>query len=560
MQVAELFVRCLENEGVRYVFGVPGEETEDLLFALEDSPIEFVPTRHEQGAAFMANVWGRLTGQAGVCLATLGPGATNLVTGVADANLDKSPLVAITGQGGLSRLHNESHQNLDTVSMFRPITKWNSAIAAPETVTEVVRKAFKIAESEKPGATHVELSEDVAAARASEKLEPLKRVTVRRPSPDPTAMDSAREMLRRSRRPLVIAGNGAIRKLASAQLTRMCEGHQIPVVSTFMGKGAVSDRSEQSLLAIGLGFRDYIMEAVDASDLVITVGYDIAEYPPENWNTTGDKSVIHVDFDSAEVYSHYTPDVELVGDLSSTLHQLDELIKYERLSFNKDWYRPIRKRILSDIESYALTNAEGPMTIPGALIILREALSDDAVVISDVGSHKMWIARNFPTYSPNGCIISNGLASMGIAVPGAIAAALEDPGRQVVAATGDGGFLMNSQELATARHLGIGFTTVVFNDNDYGLIAWKQRESRGRTTATQLTNPDFRTYAESFGVKGYRATDGHELREMLETAVGSGDLALIEVPVDPSVNFDLLDRLEAHWTGESSSAKNEEAT
>jgi acetolactate synthase-1/2/3 large subunit len=296
VKVAELLVECLENEGVSHVFGVPGEETEDLQFALEESTIEFVPTRHEQGAAFIANVWGRLTGRAGVCLATLGPGATNLFTGVADANLDKAPLVAITGQGGLSRLHHESHQNLDVVSMFRPITKWNAAITSPETVTEIVRKAFKVAEYEKPGATHVELSEDVAALDVATKVHPLAVRRVRRPAPDHMAITATIDLLRSSRRPLVIAGNGAIRKLASAHLSRLVERFRIPVAATFMGKGAVSDESSQSLMAIGLGFRDFVMEAVDMADVIITVGYDIAELPPDRWNPDADTPIVHIDF------------------------------------------------------------------------------------------------------------------------------------------------------------------------------------------------------------------------------------------------------------------------
>ena len=546
MKVSDLLVACLEQEGVRYVFGIPGEEIEDLLFSLEQSSVQFVPTRHEQGAAFMANVWGRLTGKAGVCLATLGPGATNLITGIADAYLDNAPLVAITGQGGLTRSHHDSHQYLDIVNMLKPITKWNTAISSPEVVTEVVRKAFKLAEYEKPGPTHIELSEDLAKIQAERKLQPFFPQRVRRPSPDYKAVDHMIALLRKAKRPLIIAGNGAIRKLASTHLTQFVARHNIPVACTFMGKGAISDRMEQSLLTMGLGFKDYVIEAVENADLLMTVGYDIAEYAPQNWNPTGQKPIIHIDFSPAEVYAHYMPQVETVGDISGALWELNQKLAEEHFAFDPDWYAPIRRRILADIASYELLDGK-PFTIPGTLNLVRETLADEGLFISDVGSHKMWIARNFPTYYPNGCIMSNGLASMGIALPGALAASLVDPNRQIVAAMGDGGFLMNSQELETAKRLGARFTTVIFNDNDYGLISWKQRLSRGRSVHTTLGNPDFKAYAESFGIRGYRPRGVAELRQQLRHAIGSHELCVIEVPVDASVNTALVDKLAQHW-------------
>lgn len=546
MKVSDLLVACLEQEGVRYVFGIPGEEIEDVLFSLEQSSVRFVPTRHEQGAAFMANVWGRLTGKAGVCLATLGPGATNLITGIADAYLDNAPLVAITGQGGLTRLHHDSHQYLDIVNMLKPITKWNTAISSPEVVTEVVRKAFKLAEYEKPGPTHIELSENLAKLEVEQKLTPLLPQRVRRPSPDYKAVAQMIALLRKAKRPLIIAGNGAIRKLASTHLTQFVARHNIPVACTFMGKGAISDRMEQSLLTVGLGFKDYVIEAVENADLVMTVGYDIAEYAPRNWNPTGQKPIIHIDFSPAEVYAHYLPQVETVGDISGALWELNQKLAEEHFAFDPDWYAPIRRRILADLASYALSEGK-PFTIPGTLNLIRETLADEGLLISDVGSHKMWIARNFPTYCPNGCIMSNGLASMGIALPGALAASLVDPNRQIVAAMGDGGFLMNSQELETATRLGARFTTVIFNDNDYGLISWKQRLSRGRSVHTTLGNPDFKAYAESFGMRGYRPRSVAELRQQLRHAIGSRELCVIDVPVDASVNSALVDKLAEHW-------------
>ncbi len=543
MKVSDLFVKCLENEGVKYVFGVPGEENEDILFSLEQSSIRFIPTRHEQGAAFMADVWGRLTGRAGVCLATLGPGATNLITGVADASLDKSPLVAITGQAGLNRIAKESHQYLDIINMFRPITKWNAAVSSPEVVPELVRKAFKVAESEKPGATHIELSEDVAKMEVDRQ--PLRWSRVRRPDPDLPAVSEAVSLLKRARKPLIIAGNGAIRKLASRQLRELVSQCHIPVVNTFMGQGAISDSSLESLFTIGLALRDFVMDAVDQADLVITVGYDLAEYAPARWNPRNDKTIIHIDFTPAEVYTHYQPAVEIVADISATLREINHRLEGGECTFDTAWYQLIRKRIIDDIAGYDLKEGE-PFTVPGTLNILRSIMGEEDLLISDVGSHKIWIARNFPVDYPNGCLISNGLASMGFALPGGVAAALQSPSRRIVAAMGDGGFLMNSQELETAKRLGVGFTVLVFNDNDYGMISWKQRIARGHSTGTRITNPDFKKYAESFGIRGYCPRTLSELKSQLREAVLSRELCIVEVPVDQRVNYELVEKLNPH--------------
>jgi len=528
MKVSDLFVKCLEQEGVRYVFGVPGEENEDLLFSLERSSIRFVPTRHEQGAAFMADVWGRLTGQAGVCLATLGPGATNLVTGVADAFLDKSPVVAITGQAGLGRIQKESHQYLDVLALFRPVTKWNGSISSPDVTAELVRKAFKIAETEKPGATHLELPEDVAKLETDRQ--PLRVTRVRRPDPDRHALENAVKLLHAAKKPLVIAGNGVIRMHASEQLRELVLRCRLPVVNTFMGQGVVADSSPQSLFTIGLGFRDIVMDAVDQADVIVTVGYDLAEYAPHRWNPNADKHIIHIDFSPAEVYTHYQPSVELAADIGATLRELNAAIKVEECACDPSWYAPVRRRIVDDIAGYDLKEGQ-PFTVPGVLNVLRMVMGDDDLLISDVGSHKLWIARNFPVNSPNGCLISNGLASMGFALPGAVAAALVDPGRRIVAAMGDGGFLMNSQELETAQRLGVAFTVLIFNDNEYGLISWKQRMSHGHAIGTKLTNPDFKRYAESFGIKGYSPRTLAELKGQLREAVASKALCVVDVPV-----------------------------
>ena len=540
MIVSDLIVKSLETEGVKYIFGLPGEENEDLLFSLEKSSIKFISTRHESGAAFMADIYGRLTGKAGVCLATLGPGATNLLTGVADAHLDKAPLVAITGQASSDRLHKESHQNLDIVNMFKPITKWNTSIQNPQMVSEVIRKSFKLAEMEKPGATHFELPEDIAKMDC--KLEPIQPHKIRRAAPDYKAVNIAVELLKKSKNPVILAGNGAIRKMASKHLRKFVDKTDIPVISTFMGKGSISDSDEHSLFAVGMQIRDYPICALDRADLIITVGYDIAEYAPEFWNSTIDKKIIHIDFSPAEIYHYYQPEVEIVADISATLWELNTLVKEQNIKFDREWYRPLREKIIDDFKSYQLKEGD-PFTVPGTLQLIREIMNPGDILISDVGSHKVWIGRNYPVYEPNSVIISNGLASMGIALPGGLAARLAFPEKQIVTVMGDGGFMMNSQEIETARRMGLGYTIIVFNDNDYGLISWKQNGHAGRTFGTALTNPDFKKYAESFGIKGYTPKTLAELRANLAEAITSRELNLIEVPINPGINYELSRKL-----------------
>ncbi len=540
MNVAEFIIKALELEGVEYVFGVPGEETEDLLFALENSPIRFIPTRHELGAAFMADLHGRITGKAGVCLATLGPGATNLITGIADAYLDKAPMIAITAQAGSERIHKESHQVLDIVNMLRPITKWNTSIQNPKIVHEVVRKAFKLAESEKPGPTHIELPEDIAGMPVD--LELLAPTRVRRPAPDYKAVNQVIELMREAEAPVILAGNGAIRKLANKHLREFVELTDIPVVATFMGKGAIDDRDRHSLFTIGVPGRDYPMCALERSDLIITVGYDIGEYAPQNWNPQGDKAIIHIDFNGAEVYEYYQPQVEVIADISASLWELNLAVKEAGLRYHPTWYKGLRKAIIEDFAEYRLSPEE-EFTVPGTLHLIREVMDPGDILISDVGSHKMWIGRNFPVYEPNSTFISNGLATMGIALPGGLAAKLARPDRHVVTAMGDGGFLMNSQEIETARRLGVGFPILVFNDNDYGLIRWKQTSSSGKTFGTALTNPDYVKLADSFGITGYAPGNLDELARILKDVIRSQELCIVEIPIDPKVNYELTQKL-----------------
>src|SRR5215470_586590 len=395
MKASDLIVQCLENEGVRHVFGLPGEEILDILDSLLDSAITFVPTRHEQGAAFMADAYGRLTGHAGVCLSTLGPGATNLATGVADANLDHAPLVAISGQAGRDRIHKESHQYVDIVEHFRPLTKWNTRIETPAVVPEVIRKAFKLAESEKPGACHVEVPEDVAEEAADGA--PLSAERARRPSPDHAALRMAARLIDAAAFPLIFAGNGVVRGRASEALRALARRHGIPVVNTFMAKGAMPYDDELCLLTAGLQAGDYAAGGFEKADLVIAVGYDPVEYAPKFWNPERKKSIVHIDFTPAEVDSYYQPAVEVVADVREALALLGDLVTSDK---DPAAFRALRCAILEHLEE-GVTDDTFPLKPQRILHELRAVIGRDDIVISDVGSHKLWVARSFPAYEPN---------------------------------------------------------------------------------------------------------------------------------------------------------------
>ena len=443
MNTAELLVRCLENEGVRYVFGLPGEENLDVLQALKKSSIQFITTRHEQGAAFMADVYGRLTGLSGVCLSTLGPGATNLMTGVADANLDGAPLVAITGQVGTDQMHIEAHQYLDLVAMFAPVTKWNTQIVRPSNTPEIVRKAFKRSQSEKPGAVHIDLPENIAAMPAVGK--PLNKDKLDKTYAAFQSITEAAAAISQATNPLIMVGNGAIRANASEALTKFATQLNIPVANTFMGKGVIPYTHPLALWAVGLQQRDFINCAFDSTDLVIAIGYDLIEYSPKKWNPDGNIPIIHIGVTTAEIDSSYIPMVEVVGDISDSL---DEILKRsDRQGKPEPYALELRADIRADYEQYA--SDDGFPIKPQKLIYdLRQVMGPEDIVISDVGAHKMWIARHYHCDRPNTCLISNGFAAMGIAIPGALAAKLVYPERKVVAATGDGGFMMNRNSFA----------------------------------------------------------------------------------------------------------------
>jgi acetolactate synthase I/II/III large subunit len=532
MNTAELLVKCLENEGVQYIFGLPGEENLEVIKALEDSSIQFITTRHEQGAAFMADVYGRLTGKPGVCLSTLGPGATNLMTGVADANLDCAPLVAITGQVGTDRMHIESHQYLDLVAMFEPVTKWNAQIVRPSITPEIVRKAFKLAQTEKPGAVHIDLPENIAAMEVTGI--PLTVDSHSRMYASYRSLGDAAQLISKAKNPLILVGNGAIRSRASQALTDFATRLNIPVVNTFMGKGVIPYTHPLAMWTIGLQQRDLINCAFDETDLVIAIGYDLIEYSPKKWNSEATIPIIHIGESPAEVDSSYIPKVEIIGDISDALNEI--VHRVDRTGKPDPHAIQLRSSILADYEQYA--HDEGFPIKPQKIVYdVRQVMRSEDIVISDVGAHKIWMARHYHCDRPNTCIISNGFAAMGIAIPGAVAAKLVYPDRKIMAITGDGGFMMNMQELETAVRIGTPFVTLIFNDGGYGLIEWKQNIHFGKSSHVRFGNPDFVKLSESMGLKGYRVESAIDLLPILKDALEQDVPTVIDCSVDYRENM-----------------------
>ncbi|WJW75460.1 acetolactate synthase large subunit [Thiohalobacter sp. IOR34] len=536
MKAAELFVRCLENEGVEYIFGVPGEENLDLMDALLDSSIQFVTCRHEQGAAFMADVYGRLTGHAGVCLSTLGPGATNLVTGVADANMDYAPLVAIAGQADTNRLHKESHQVLDLQQMFRPITKYTSRLLTPNIIPEVVRKAFKVAQSEKTGATFIEFPENIAKMELDDVPLAIKHPV--QPEPSREQVERAAELISEARNPIILAGNGVVRARAWKHLADFAEKLGIPTANTFMAKGVIPFRHPTALGSAGLQANDYVSCGFSRADLIICIGYDLVEYHPHLWHPTRDRKIIHIDASPAEVDASYPVTVGVLGDIKHSLMRIAELAAPHQ----GHPMRALREALIEEMNQQA--NDQGYPVKPQKLIWdLRTVLDLEDIVVCDVGAHKMWMARMFRCEYPNTCLISNGFASMGIAVPGAIAAKMVYPDRHVVAVTGDAGFMMNSQEIETALRLKVPIVILIWNDGGYGLIEWKQMNQFRRISHVRFGNPDFVRYAESFGARGFRVEHTGELMPILREALASDRLCVIDCPVDYGENLKLTEKL-----------------
>ena len=534
---AELIVECLENEGVTHVFGIPGEENIRFTEAVSRSSIEYVLTRHEQGASFMAEVYGRLTGRAGVCSATLGPGAINLLLGVADATTNSTPLVALSAQVGMGRSYKESHQGIDLVSMFGPATKWSALVATPGSVPEMFRKAFKLAQTERPGAVYLAVPEDVEEAAAPADSSPLP-VNVPRPE-DPSAaqLERAAEILGGAQNPILLAGHGAARGGAAEAVRRFAEALDIPVATTFHGKGVLSDDHRLALGAVGFMRHDYVNFGFDRADVIVAAGYELQEFDPVRINPDGDTKIIHIHRFPAEVDAHYDVAVGLLGDIGGTLDALAAQVARDHPS--SPGHERIRELLFAELDG---GRADDSFPLAPARIVAdtRAAMNRDDIVLVDTGALKMWMARLYPTYEPNTCLISNGLSTMAWTVPGAIAAKIARPAVKVLVATGDGAFLMNSQEIETALRLGTPMVILIWDDNAYGLISWKMDLEIGHNVETHFGNPDFVAYAESFGAKGYRISAADELLPTLRTALADDTVSVIACPVDYSANSALI--------------------
>ena len=534
--MADLLVRCLEHEGVTCVFGIPGEENIYFTDALSRSSIRYVLVRHEQAASFMAEIFGRLTGRAGVCSATLGPGAINLLLGTADANTNSTPVVAFSAQVGLNRIYKESHQSVDLVSMFSPVTKWADTILTPRAVPEMVRKAFKLAQTERPGAVYLAVPEDIESEEAPSGLVPLHVNTPRPDEPSPSQIERAAAVLDGANRPIVLAGHGAARSGAADALRRFSELLGLPVATTFHGKGVFPDDHPHALGAVGFMSHDYVNFGFDESDVIVSVGYELQEFDPVRINPKGDKHIIHLSRFPAEVDSHYDVEVGVQADISRTL---DTLAAATTRRFQLGDSGEKIRRLLADDLARGASDDAFPLRPQRIVADTRAALGRSDIVLADTGAVKMWMARLYPTYEPNTCLISNGLSTMAFALPGALGARLAAPDRRVLAAVGDGAFLMNSQEIETAMRERIPLTVLIWQDDAYGLIKWKMNLEIGRDVAIDFSNPDFVAYAKSFGARGYQVQSAGDLLPMLNDALSADTVSIIACPVDYTENLRL---------------------
>jgi acetolactate synthase-1/2/3 large subunit len=540
LTAAQLLIQCLENEGVKYAFGIPGEENIHVIDAINNSAIRFILVRHEQAASFMADIYGRLTGQAGVCVGTLGPGAINLLLGTADANTDSVPLVAISAQGGLNRIYKESHQIIDLVSMFKPVTKWAELIPRPEAVPEMVRKAFKLAQTERPGAVYLALPEDVEKMPVPAGHHPLEINVVRDTSPSPTQISRAAKVLGIAKRPVLLAGHGAVRNHATESLIRFSEHLHIPVATTFMGKGVFPDNHPNALGTIGFMVHDYANFGFDQADVILSVGYDMQEFDPVKVNPTGDKQIIHIHRYPAQVDAHYHLAVGIQGDISESL---DALARETKLNPTMNLTGQKIRRLLQEELEMGRNDFSYPVKPQRIVADIRAAMGEKDIVLVDTGAVKMWMARLYPTYQPNTCVVSNGLSTMAFALPGAIAAKLAFPDRKVLAVAGDAGFLMNSMELETAVREKIQLVVLVWVDGSYGMIKWEMDLELGHHSHVDFGNPDFVKFAESFGGKGYLIKQAEDLLPTLKRALAEKSVSVIACPVDYGQNTMLTNKL-----------------
>jgi len=538
MKASDLFVEALENEGVEYVFGVPGEENLDMLNSLKSSNIRLIITRHEQGAGFMAATYGRLTGKPGVCLATLGPGATNLLTPAAFAQLGAMPMLMITGQKPIKTSKQGRFQILDVVDLMRPVTKFTRQIVNGNTIAPLVREAFRLAIEERPGAVHLELPEDIAKEECTDIVFPV--VGHRRPHADEEVLREAAAMIESATRPLLLIGAGANRKPVSVALTQLVESTGMAFFTTQMGKGVVDERHPLYLGTAALSDHDFLHCAIDKADLIINVGHDVVEKPPFFMRHGGTK-VIHVNFSPAEVDAVYFPQLNVVGDIAFSVQQLTALIKHKE-QWDFSYFKTIKKEVDHHLSKY-FHDSRFPMLPQRLVHLLRNRLNDEAVLSLDNGVYKLWFARNYNCYAPNTMLLDNALATMGAGLSGAMMAKMLYPQTQVVAVCGDGGFMMNSQELETAVRLKLNIVVIILNDHAYGMVKWKQQDMGFDNFGLEYGNPDFVTYAQSYGALGYRIHNDEHFQKTLDSCLGSDGVHVIELPVDYSLNHEILNVL-----------------
>ena len=535
VKASDLMVKALENEGVEYIFGIPGEENLDLLESLRNSKIEVVITRHEQGAGFMAATLGRLTGKVGVCLSTLGPGATNLVTAAAYAQLGAMPMMMITGQKPIKTSKQARFQIIDVVEMMGPVTKYARQIVHGANIPSAIREAIRLAEEERPGAVHLELPEDIAGEQIADPFlfdpEPA-----RRPAAEAKAIAQAVKMIEEAHHPLLLVGAGANRKRTSNMLKQFVELTGIPFICTQMGKGVIDERHPKYMGTAALSDNDSVHDATAAADLIINVGHDVIEKPPF-FMTDGGFEVLHVSFASASVDAIYFPQQEVVGDIANAIWQINQTIQVQ-----DQWDFSTFRTVQKEVQEHTTEKSDDPSfpLIPQRLVAdVRKAMPEDGIICLDNGMYKIWFARNYKAYQPNTILLDNALATMGAGLPSALGASFVYPDRKILAICGDGGFMMNSQELETAVRTGRNVTILILRDDSYGMIRWKQGSAGFEDWGLQFGNPDFVAYAESYGAKGYRVERTDDFLTLLERCLESGSVNVIEVPIDYAENAHL---------------------
>lgn len=537
MKASDLMVKALEAEGVEYIFGIPGEENLDLLESLRNSPIQLILTRHEQGAGFMAATYGRLTGKVGVCLSTLGPGATNLVTPAAYAQLGAMPMLMITGQKPIKTSKQGRFQVIDVVDMMRPITKYTSQIVSGDRIPSVVREAFRIASEERPGAVHIELPEDIAAEDTSSAI--IKPSVARRPIAEYKAIKAAVAMIEKAHSPLLLIGAGANRKLTAKMLQEFVDKTGIPYVTTQMGKGVLDENGDLFMGNTALSSGDFVHRAISRADLIINVGHDVVEKPPF-FMEQGGQEVIHVNFETAAVDPVYFPQLEVIGDIANSIWQIKEQIEAQP-SWQKGFHEDVHEAYITHRKA-SEDDDRFPILPERFVREIRKAMPQDGIVTLDNGVYKIWFARNYPAFKPNTLLLDNALATMGAGLPSAMAAKLVHPDRKVITVCGDGGFMMNSQEIETAVRLKLHIVVIILRDDAYGMIKWKQANMEFASYGLDYGNPDFVKYAQSYGAKGWRVEATEALLSTVEHCLNEPDVHIIDVPVDYSLNDETLNK------------------